>query len=480
MKSEVDYEVMIGIEVHAQLLTRTKIFCGCSTDFGGEPNTQVCPICLGMPGVLPVLNRETVDLSIRGALALGCNIGRVERFARKGYFYPDLPKGFQISQYGEPFATEGSLTIERNGMSKVVRIKRMNLEEDAGKLIHDNGKESLVDFNRCGIPLLEIVTEPDLSTPEEAHTYVSTLRQIFQYLGVTSGDMEKGHFRCEPNISLMEPGQSHWGTRTELKNLNSLRAVEKGLAFEIERQRNVLLSGKEVRMETLLWDEKREVALPMRGKEEAQDYRYFPEPDLVPLVLEEGWIERVKKELPELPRDRKRRIVESYKIGEEEATILTQTRNLADYFEEVVSFHPDPLLASHWILTEVLGILHEKKLEWDGFSVTPQKLAGLFQFIQDETISKKMAKEIFAEMVEKGREAKEIVRERGGQILDVEELGKVIEEVLSSHPKEVNRFQIGEVKLLAYFIGEAMKRTDGRSNPKLLNELFMKRLEKKI
>ncbi|MCH7759945.1 Asp-tRNA(Asn)/Glu-tRNA(Gln) amidotransferase subunit GatB [candidate division TA06 bacterium] len=472
-----DFEVMIGVEVHAQLLTKTKIFCGCSTNFGRNPNTQVCPICLGMPGVLPVLNQEAVELAIRAALALHCKILRRERFARKGYFYPDLPKGYQISQYEEPFAAEGILSFERNGNCKTIRIKRMNLEEDAGKLIHEEDRGSLVDFNRCGVPLLEIATEPDLTSPKDTHTFLAELRQILQYLEVSSGDMEKGHLRCEPNISLKKPGQSEWGTRTELKNLNSLKGVEKGLLFEIRRQKRLLESGQPIRQETLLWDEKREIALPMRVKEEAGDYRYFPEPDLVPLVIDEEWIERVKRSLPELPDDRKKRFVETYKIREQDAQTLTLTRRLADYFEEVVKIHSDFTLAANWIITEVLGILHEKNLSIGDLSVTPARLAGLFHLIQDETISKKMAKEIFVKMVESGKQADEIVRVQGGQIRDEAEVERIIEEVLKGNSEEKVRYQSGEVKLMGYFIGQVMKRTDGKANPRMVNEILRKMLE---
>jgi aspartyl-tRNA(Asn)/glutamyl-tRNA(Gln) amidotransferase subunit B len=430
-----------------------------------------------MPGILPVLNRHSVELAIRTALALGCSISNRDRFARKGYFYPDLPKGFQISQYEEPFATEGHLPIEQDGESKTIRIRRMNLEEDAGKLIHDEIEESLVDFNRCGVPLLEIVSEPDITSPREAHSYLTHLRQVIQYLGVCSGDMEKGHLRCEPNISLKSRREAEMGTRTELKNLNSLRAVEKGLNYEIERQKKLLDSGKKVLQETLLWDEKREVALPMREKEEAEDYRYFPEPDLVPLIVEEEWIERVKKDLPELPQDRKIRFLESYKIRESESRILTQKQSLADYFEETVKFHPDPTLVSNWITTEVLGILNEKKIEIKELSVTPVKLSELFKLIQRGIINKKMAKDIFTEMVESGNNASVIAQERGEQIQDEEELGKVIEEVLSKNQKEVMRYRNGELKLLGYFIGEVMKKTEGRANPKMVNELIKKKVE---
>jgi aspartyl-tRNA(Asn)/glutamyl-tRNA(Gln) amidotransferase subunit B len=430
-----------------------------------------------MPGILPVLNRHAVELAIRTALALDCKISKRERFARKGYFYPDLPKGFQISQYEEPFATEGQIPIEQNGKSKTIRIKRMNLEEDAGKLIHDEIEESLVDFNRCGVPLLEIVSEPDIKSPREAHFYLTHLRQVLQYLGVCSGDMEKGHLRCEPNISLKQKREAEMGTRTELKNLNSLRAVERGLNFEIERQKKLLDSGKKVLQETLLWDEKNEIALPMRGKEEAEDYRYFPEPDLVPLVVKNEWIERVKKDLPELPHDRKMRFLESYNIRESESRILTQKQSLADYFEETVKIHPDPTLVSRWITTEVLGILNEKKIEIEEFSVTPSKLSELFQLIQKGTISKKMAKDIFTKMVESGKKASDLAKESGEQIQDEEALLRTIEEILSKSQKEVMRYRNGESKLLGYFIGEVMKKTDGRANPRMVNELIKKKLQ---
>jgi aspartyl-tRNA(Asn)/glutamyl-tRNA(Gln) amidotransferase subunit B len=429
-----------------------------------------------MPGVLPVLNRDVVNLAIRGALALNARISGMSRFARKAYFYPDLPKGYQISQYEESFATDGYIEIDVDGRLKRIRIGRMNLEEDAGKSIHD-ARKTLVDFNRCGVPLLEVATLPDMRSPEEAVLYLRGVRKLFQYTGVSSGDMEKGHFRCEPNVSIRPIGSDKLGTRTELKNLNSLRAVERGLRFEIERQTALLENGQEVVQQTLLWDEREEKAAPMRAKEEAEDYRYFIEPDLVPLEVDPAWIERVRREMPELPDEKVRRFTTQYGLRPSDAEVLTSTRQLADYFEETVRLHNDPTGLANWISTEVLGLLNEKGIDIHELEARPVHLAGMFDLIADGTISKKMAKEIFAEMSVGGTPAAEIVARRGlKQISDQDEICRVVSQVLQDHRAEVQRYFGGKDTLFGFFVGQVMKATKGRANPRLVNEVLRRRL----
>ena len=471
-----EYEPVIGMEIHAQLATKTKVFCGCSTRFGVPPNVNICPICLGMPGVLPVLNEEVVSLAIRGALAVNARISGMSRFARKAYFYPDLPKGYQISQYEESFATDGYVEVELDGIAKKIRIGRMNLEEDAGKSIHENGK-TLVDFNRCGVPLFEVATLPDIRSPEEAVAYLKTVRKLFQYTGVSSCDMEKGHFRCEPNVSVRPVGSEEFGTRTELKNLNSLKAVERGLKFEIERQTELLERGGEVTQQTLLWDEKEERAAPMRAKEEAEDYRYFIEPDLVPLVVDESWVQSVRREMPELPGEKAQRFVDHYGIRPYDAQVLTATRQLADYYEEAVKLHNDPTALANWISTEVFGFLNDRGIDIDELKARPSHLAGMFDLIAEGTISKKMAKEVFTEMGLNGVHAKDIVASRGlRQISDEGEIEGVVSQVLNENPGEVKRYVGGKDALFGFFIGQVMKATRGRANPELVNEILARKL----
>lgn len=471
------YEPVIGMEIHAQLATESKIFCGCSTEFGAPPNINTCPVCLGMPGVLPVLNEEVVNLAIRGALALRAEISTMSRFARKSYFYPDLPKGYQISQYEESFAAGGYTEIESGGKAKRIRVARMNLEEDAGKSIHGTTK-TLVDFNRCGVPLLEVASMPDIRSPQEAVSYLKAVRKLFQYTDVSSGDMEKGHFRCEPNVSVRPAGSEELGTRTELKNLNSLKAVERGLMFEIERQVNLLERGEKVIQQTLLWDEREERAAPMRAKEEAEDYRYFIEPDLVPLLVDEEWVERVRRKMPELPGERIERFVKDYGIRSYDAQVLTRTRQLADYYEEAVKLHGNPGGLANWINTEVLGFMNEKGIEIDDLKTTPAHLAELFDLIAGGSISRKMAKEIFLEMALKGERASNIVKEKGfRQISDEGEIERVVSQVLRENPQEVERYLGGKEALFGFFIGQVMKATKGSANPGLVNDILARMLK---
>lgn len=459
--------ITIGIEVHAQLLTQTKLFCGCPIDWQAPPNTLTCPVCLGMPGTLPVVNKKAVELAVKAALALNCKVAEKSVFARKNYFYPDLPKGYQITQYEYPLASDGFMEVN----NKKIRIRRVHIEEDAGKLLHEADK-SLVDFNRCGVPLIEIVTEPDITSAQEAHDYLVKLRQVLRYLEVCTGDMEKGHLRCEPNISINR------GTRTEIKNLNSFKAVEKGIDYEVERQIKLLQANKKVEHITLLWDEKTQQTHEMRGKEEAEDYRYFPEPDLPPLMVSQQWAEEIAKTLPELPDAKIKRFVATYSIREYDARTLTQERQLADYYEEVLKHHPDSKLVASFVTEELLKLLHQKQIEIDDLNVSSRHLAELFQFIQDGTITRKIAKEVFPEMAETGKEASEIIEAKGlKQISEKSELESVVKEVLQEHPDEVKRYKAGKEGLFGFFVGEVMRKTRGKANPQIVNEILTQLLQ---
>ena len=474
-----EYEAVIGLEVHAQLLTKSKIFCGCSAAFGAEPNTHTCPVCMGMPGSLPVLNRKVVEFAIKMALATNCKIAPYSLFARKNYFYPDLPKGYQISQYELPLATNGYIEIPtEDGGKKRVGITRIHMEEDAGKLFHDeNGPFSYVDFNRTGVPLLEIVSEPDIRTPKEAADYLRVLRAILQYLEICDGNMEEGSLRCDANVSIRPAGVQTLGTRTEVKNMNSFRNVERALAYEIERQKKVLEEGKEVVQETRLWDPHKGVTYAMRGKEEAHDYRYFPDPDLVPLTISSEWVEEVKRGLPELPLERKDRFVSQYKIPEYDAGVITSSKALADYYEECVKIFPEPKQVSNWIMSELLRLLKEDDREVEDCPLAPQQLAEMLGLIKDGTISGKIAKTVFEQMYKTGKGARQIVQEQGlVQITDESALNKVVEDVLQAHPQEVEAYKKGKEKLLGFFVGQVMKATQGKANPKLVNEILKEKL----
>jgi aspartyl-tRNA(Asn)/glutamyl-tRNA(Gln) amidotransferase subunit B len=475
-----EHESTIGLEVHAQLLTDSKIFCGCSTKFGSPPNTQTCPVCQGMPGVLPVLNKRAVEHALRMILAVGGTVRAESTFARKNYFYPDLPKGYQISQYEQPLATGGFVEIESDPEKKKIRIARIHLEEDAGKSVHpEEGSEdeTSVDLNRCGVPLIEIVSEPDISSPQEAYLYLTKLRQLVQYLGICSGNMEEGALRCDANVSVRPAESMELGVNTEVKNMNSFRAVEKALTFEIKRQLAILDKGGRVEKETLLWDEKKQISTMMRSKEESPDYRYFPEPDLVTLAVPQEWIERIKESLPELPDDKKLRFIAKYKIPEYDAGVLTSSKELANYYEECLRYHPDPKLVSNWVMGEVLRELNERKIEVGQFRVKPDNLAGLLKQIEQGAISGKMAKEIFHQMVENGRSAAEIISERGlAQITDEKYVNRIVEEVLRENPESLRRYREGEEKLLGFFVGQVMKKTEGKANPQLVNEAFKAKL----
>jgi aspartyl-tRNA(Asn)/glutamyl-tRNA(Gln) amidotransferase subunit B len=478
----VEYEPVIGLEVHAQLLTRSKIFCGCSTLFGEEPNTQACPVCTGQPGSLPVINRKAVEFAIRLGLATSCRIAPYSLFARKNYFYPDLPKGYQISMYEYPLAEHGFIEVTVQGEKKRISLIRIHMEEDAGKLKHGETPEtapfSYVDFNRTGVPLVEIVSGPDIRSPQEAGEYLRRLRAILQYLEVCTGDMEKGTFRCDANVSVRPKGQTELGTRTELKNMNSFRHVEKALEYEIKRQIGALKDGEKIVQETRLWDTDQNITVSMRGKEEAHDYRYFPDPDLVPLRIDEKWIEEIRKSLPELPDQKKGRFVKDYKIPEYDAEILTSTKAMANYFEDCVSLFPEPKTVSNWMMGDLLRELNRDEKEVDQCCVTPKHLAEMLKMLKDRTISGKIAKDVFEEMYRTGVTPAEIVKEKGWvQILDTGEIERVIEKVIQANPKLVEDYQKGKEKVFGFLVGETMKETKGKANPKLVNDLLRKKLK---
>jgi len=472
-----EFEPVIGLEVHAQLLTKSKLFSPESAEFGAEPNTHVSPICLGMPGVLPVLNKQAVEFAVKAALSLNCNIHESSRFARKNYFYPDLPKGYQISQYELPFSTGGWVEIETSGSNKRINLTRIHLEEDAGKLIHDkSGRYSYVDLNRAGVPLIEIVSEPEISNPDEAVSYLKKLRSVLRYIGVCDGNMEEGSLRCDANISLRPKGSEKLGTKTEIKNVNSFRFIQKALEYEITRQVQLLENGEEVTQETRLYDSKKDVTFSMRSKEEAHDYRYFPDPDLLPLKLEPGLIGKLKVMLPELPDEKYNRFIDEYKLPSDDAAILTSNKNLADYYEKCLDSYDNPKNASNWIMTEVLRELDDED-RIISFPVKPDNLSELLKLIDNGTISGKIAKDVFMEIVDTGKRAEEIVKEKGlTQISDESELDEMISDLFKKHPQELERLKSGDSKLIGFFVGQVMKLTKGKANPKLVNEIISKTL----
>ena len=475
-----EYEPVIGLEIHAQLKTKTKIFCACSTAFGAPPNTHTCPVCLGMPGVLPVLNKKVVEYTMRMALATGCDIESVSRFARKNYFYPDLPKGYQISQYELPIARNGQVAVEVNSDIHQIGITRIHMEEDAGKLNHDPGRPvSQVDFNRTGVPLIEIVSEPDIRSPEAAGAYLRQLRAIVRYLSICDGNLEEGSFRCDANVSIRPAGAEAFGTRTEIKNLNSFKHVEKALQYEINRQREIITDGGEVIQETRLWDPEKQRTQSMRSKEEAHDYRYFPDPDLLPLVIEDGWIETVRQVLPELPAEKKKRFVAEYGLPSYDADILTADRALAEYYEACLEDFNEPKAVSNWIMGSLLGWLNAEGKTIDQTPIAASNLAQLLKLVDDGTISGKIAKPIFDDMARSGTSARQIVEEKGlVQISDSNALENIVSTVLNANPSEVKAFQNGKTKLLGFFVGQVMKETRGKANPKLVNEILKRKLEK--
>ena len=479
-----EYEPIIGLEVHAQLLTKSKIFCGCSTSFGEKPNTLTCPVCTGQPGSLPVLNRKAVEFATKLGLATSCRIAPYSLFARKNYFYPDLPKGYQISMYEFPLAVDGFVEIVDQGQKKRIQIIRIHMEEDAGKLKHGETPEtalfSFVDFNRTGIPLVEVVSGPDIQSPPEAGDYLRKLRAILQYLEISTGNMEEGSFRCDANVSVRPKGQKKFGTRTELKNMNSFRHVERALEYEIKRQIAVLNEGEQVVQETRLWDTNQGITISMRGKEEAHDYRYFPDPDLVPLRIDETWIEEIRRSLPELPDEKKERFVREYGIPEYDAEILTSTKAMASYYEECVRRFPEPKTVSNWMMGDLLRELKRDEKEINQSLLTPSHLAEMLSMIKEGMISGKIAKDVFEEMYRTGDRPGKIVEDKGWvQIMDEAEIAKAIERVMKAHPKQVEDYQQGKEKIFGFFVGEVMKQTKGKANPKLVNELLREKLKEK-
>ncbi len=474
-----NYEAVIGLEVHAQLSTQSKIFCGCSTHFGAAPNSQGCPVCLGLPGSLPVLNRKVVEFAIRAGLATHCTIAGESIFARKNYFYPDLPKGYQISQYDRPLAQHGFLEIDGVRQVRRIGICRIHLEEDAGKLIHDqDAAGSLFDVNRCGTPLIEIVTDPDLRSPREAFLYLTSLKQILEYLDVCDCNMEEGSLRCDANISIRPVGETRLGTKTELKNMNSFHGVEKALEYEIKRQTELVLEGGKITQETLLWDARRNEALPMRSKEDAHDYRYFPEPDLIPVRISDEWVDQVRARLPEMPEQRRKRFIEQYALRDYDAGVLTSDRSVADYFEATAGQVKDGKLVSNWIQTEVLRLCNERHLSVARLALTPSKLASILLLLKSDAINKNAAKEILDQIAEKGGDPQQIVKEKGlGQVSSTEAIEKLVDDVIRQNPAEVEGLKQGKEKLFGFLVGQAMKAAKGKANPALVNEILKKRLE---
>ncbi|WP_110931397.1 Asp-tRNA(Asn)/Glu-tRNA(Gln) amidotransferase subunit GatB [Paenibacillus bouchesdurhonensis] len=469
------YETVIGLEVHVELHTKSKIFCGCSTEFGAPPNSHTCPICLGHPGVLPVLNRQAVDYAMKAAMALNCEIADVSKFDRKNYFYPDSPKAYQISQFDQPIGQNGYIDIEVDGKTKRIGITRLHLEEDAGKLTHiDGGYASLVDFNRVGTPLVEIVSEPEISTPEEARAYLEKLRAIMQYCDVSDVKMEEGSMRCDANISLRPVGQKELGTRAELKNMNSFRGVLRGLEYEQYRQAEILDDGGEVEQETRRWDETQGKTFSMRGKEEAHDYRYFPDPDLVTLHIDQAWKERIRASIPELPDARKSRYTEKFGLPSYDAEVITSSIELADLFESSLEFTKDAKSVSNWIMGDLLGYLNSNGQELADVKLTGQGLGEMIGLIEKGTISSKIAKTVFKEMLQSGKRPEQIVEEQGlVQISDEGAILAIVNEVIADNPASVEDYKAGKEKAIGFLVGQVMKRSKGKANPGLVNKLLV-------
>ncbi|MEX2600271.1 MAG: Asp-tRNA(Asn)/Glu-tRNA(Gln) amidotransferase subunit GatB [Balneolaceae bacterium] len=474
------YEAVIGLEVHAQLLTESKAFAPVSTEFGGAPNTQVTPLCLGHPGTLPVLNENLVRFTILMGLATDCRVAEKSIFARKNYFYPDLPKGYQISQFETPICFEGHIDIELEEYNKRIGLTRIHMEEDAGKSIHDQDPQhTLVDLNRAGVPLIEIVSEPDLRTPQEAYAYLTRIKQIVQYLGICDGNMEEGSLRCDANVSIRPRGQKELGTRTELKNMNSFRNVERAITFEIERQIELVESGGEVVQQTLLWDSSKLETRQMRSKEEAHDYRYFPEPDIPPIVITEELLSEIRSELPELPNVRLKRFIEELGLSEEDARTLTEERAIADYFEWVLESLNEPKAVANVVMTEVLRVLNEQSITVENFPLEPERLAGLIGLKQEDKINSSAMQEIFNEMLGDKRPAKELAEEMNLlQVSDTGFIDPIIDKAIEDHPDETKRYREGKKQLIGFFIGKVMQQSKGKANPKQVRELLMQKLDR--
>lgn len=477
------YEAVIGLEVHTELQTKTKIFCSCRTSFGADPNTNVCPVCLGLPGVLPVLNKKVLEYAVRAGLALNCEISRFSKFDRKNYYYPDLPKNFQTSQFDLPICEHGYLDVEVEGEKRRIRITRAHMEEDAGKLVHHgtsitDSDYSLVDYNRTGTPLLEIVSEPDMRSAKEAVAYMEKMRAILQYVGISDCRMEEGSLRCDANVSVRPVGQKELGTKTEIKNINSFKGVERAIEYEAMRQAELLEDGGKVVQETRTWDEKEGVTKSMRTKEEANDYRYFPEPDLVPFTVSDEYIENIRKSLPELPDARKERYMKEFGLSSEDAVFMTNDKDTADYFEAAVAAGADPKACVNWLMGEFASQLSTEGIEIAKAPVSAENLAGLLKLISKGTISGKIAKKVFATMWKEGGKAEDIVKAQGlVQISDTAELSKLVDEVVGKNPKAVEDFKAGKKKAVGALVGQIMKATKGKANPRVINELLNKKLQ---
>lgn len=479
-----DYEIIIGLEIHAQLSTRTKMFCGCSLSFGEEPNTYTCPVCLGHPGILPVTNKKAVEYGLKVALAFNCEIADFTIFHRKNYFYPDLPKGYQISQYDLPIGKNGFIELTQDDKIKRIGITRVHLEEDAAKLLHpgvtgriSESEYSLVDFNRGGTPLVEIVSEPDLRSPEEARSFMQELKSILEHLGVSDCDMEKGSMRCDANVSVQRTGAKEMGVKTEIKNMNSFYALEKGLAYEAERQIKLIESGEKIIQETRHWDSAQNLTLALRSKEEAHDYRYFPEPDLVPIIFEKKWVEELRKTLAELPATRRDRFQKVYGLSSYDARVLTSLKALGDFFEQCLKLYDKPKMVCNWLTVELSALLKEKNANIADSPIKPEDLAGLLKLINDGTISGKIAKDVFREMFFSGKKAEAIVKEKGLiQITDEDKIEAVVREVINKNKDAVQDYQEGKERAFGFLVGQVMKETKGKANPKLVNELLKKLL----
>ncbi len=475
------YETVIGLEVHVQIKTKTKIFCSCSTEFGSRPNENTCPICLGMPGVLPVLNKRFLESSMRACLATHCTIEPMNRFARKNYFYPDLPKGYQISQFELPLGTNGYININVDGTKKRIGLTRIHMEEDAGKLIHGEklgspGK-SYVDFNRTGVPLCEVVSEPDMRSAEEARAYLNELKSILEYTGVSDCNMEEGSLRCDANVSIRPVGQKEFGTRAELKNLNSFKFIQKAIEYEVDRQTKLLDQGDTVKQETRLYDADRNETFPMRSKEEAHDYRYFPDPDLVPIMIDEAWVEELRKTIPELPEQKRERFVKSYGIPEYDTGVLTSSAPLADYFEKCTALFPHPKTISNWMMGDLLRELKKDGRNIVDCPVSPSALVDLLKLIESGTISGNIAKGIFEEMYQTQKSAGSIVEEKGlKQITDSSAIEKIVAEVIQANPGQVEEFKGGKEKVLGFLVGQVMKASKGKANPGMVNKLLKEKM----
>lgn len=472
------YEAVIGLEVHAQLSTSSKMFCSCSTSFGKRQNSNICPVCTSQPGSLPVLNAKAVEYAVKTALALNCSINGKSVFARKNYFYPDLPKGYQISQYEDPLAVNGWIEINlKSGVSKKIGITRVHMEEDAGKNIH-NEKSSFVDLNRAGVPLLEIVSEPDIRSSEEASAYFKNLRTILSYLAVSNCNMEEGNLRCDVNVSIRKGKNESFGTKVEIKNVNSFRYVEKTISYEIQRQAELLDKGEPVIQETRLFDPSIGITRPMRKKEEANDYRYFPEPDLRPLKLSDSYIEKIKDSLPELPDSKRNRFMKDYGLSFYDADVLSSDIDISSYYEKLTAYISNPKIASNWMQTEVLRVLNENKCSIEGFDMCHEKLGELIKFVLDGSINQTTAKDIFEKMLSTGENAKHIIERDGlAQISDSGEIEKIVDEVLLGFPQQVEQYKKGKDNVLGFFVGQVMKKSKGKANPSLVNELLRKKIK---